>query len=1393
MVVTNLNIPKLNKITEIIQISDIHIRNGDYKISRYDEFTLVFQNLFNFLNNLSSVKNQSAICIITGDIFHNKSKLESPGIKLFNTFINGLNHILPTLLILGNHDFKQNELENNIDFLEAFEKNIDTNVKYLKDTGLYKIKNLGIGLFSVKDSLQIGSGFGKNENLQEFPKPDFDDEVTTTIQLFHGTMCNSKFSNKITTSEGYSWEWLDKGYDCALLGDVHKRQIFPRKSNLIAAYSGSILQQNFGESLLGHGGLLWNIENNSNIYVKEFDIFNHYGFVKLIIENKIWYCENQKLEDLLLKEFPNNLQIRIFGNPSVNELNNLHNLLNGKTYVIDNCYVNTKSTKSNNTTYNNLNHENLINLYMKEISLSKDSLSKEYSVPSLEEVLINPKNEWSNKLISSTQKKKLEIEKQYNIYKNAIETISNSKTFKLKYLEWENLLCYSGKNWFDFDLTNKNVNLISADNGGGKSSFLDIICFSLFGKCFPSGSSRGNSIELISKYKTSNKDSYTSIRIIYDNKQYKITRILDKNGKLKSTKGGIFLLENDKWKTICLGNPQIKEWISKHLGTINEFMIKNIISQQNDGDFLLMKSTDQKLYLEQIFGLKINNAKVNLFKEIHSLVKKFRNDISLFFDGCKSLLKFEYNKDELDAKKAIYNTLEDQLKCLESKLIINWNKCNINDLKLTKSEILKKVELLSNNNKYDVNYEETIINDLTNIRLKQKYLENNSKEILKNIDTNIEYDENYELENIEKPNDSKNECIKILNKYNLWNEKPKIENRKEEYDLDLKLNTIKLNALLEEKQTLVYEGEIPKINYEDCIKELEDLKKTEFDTSHLLCENTILKEISLLEKNKEIEYDKINSLSTNLFVPKISIEKIEYLLAYITTNEKKYDKLLAKQAIYNVQQKVWQVHSEKVDINTQKIEKNQLDLSNISATLKNVPFNPKCEACCKQPLRIQYKNLVNLQNELENESQTYIEHEKKIVCPNFEIIQKTNEWIIAYNEKKLLFNKYLELKKKWNIYNSNTTKINKKKLNVNNICKELQNKRNNLLNLIKIRKNKNRLYELNHQVEQYEKSFKYYENIKKIECKINNIQNIISDIKDKLNKLDCQNAIEASLNALYIIAKSNLKKWNKYEYNYFHKYTKEFNSLNILEKNSCDKLSNIENDKAKQIEFKYWLQISEYKNKFDKNLENIEKINKLRENLKSIHSDLQIYEYEYNKEIDQNTKLETYNQNIKDIDEKVSKLKNLEEFYNNYSIWLYKKHILPQLVENTNKFISNIEPTITLQFNIDNDGNFLFYAKNNNVNIVLEKLSGFEYFIIAICLRLSFVTLTSSNIESQFIIDEGFTSCDKNHLQKIPNFLESLLSMFDSIILVSHLEFINESINNRFYIKNKKMNIGKEK
>ena len=77
-------------------------------------------------------------------------------------------------------------------------------------------------------------------------------------------MINSKFSENRTTSEGYPWNWMDIGYDLGLLGDVHKQQIFIRKSGFKAGYSGSLIQQNFGESLFNHGYLLWKINEKEN-------------------------------------------------------------------------------------------------------------------------------------------------------------------------------------------------------------------------------------------------------------------------------------------------------------------------------------------------------------------------------------------------------------------------------------------------------------------------------------------------------------------------------------------------------------------------------------------------------------------------------------------------------------------------------------------------------------------------------------------------------------------------------------------------------------------------------------------------------------------------------------------------------------------------------------------------------------------------------------------------------------------------------------------------------------------------------------------------------------------------------------------------------------------------
>ena len=98
--------PKNGTINTVIHISDIHIRNGNKNQNRFDEYHGVFRNLFDKIQNRN---NEYSVCVITGDIFHNKSKIESSGIMLFNDFLNKLSKLIPVYIIQGNHDYRQDE------------------------------------------------------------------------------------------------------------------------------------------------------------------------------------------------------------------------------------------------------------------------------------------------------------------------------------------------------------------------------------------------------------------------------------------------------------------------------------------------------------------------------------------------------------------------------------------------------------------------------------------------------------------------------------------------------------------------------------------------------------------------------------------------------------------------------------------------------------------------------------------------------------------------------------------------------------------------------------------------------------------------------------------------------------------------------------------------------------------------------------------------------------------------------------------------------------------------------------------------------------------------------------------------------------------------------------
>ena len=59
---------------------------------------------------------------------------------------------------------------------------------------------------------------------------------------------------------------------------------------------------------------------------------------------------------------------------------------------------------------------------------------------------------------------------------------------------------------------------------------------------------------------------------------------------------------------------------------------------------------------------------------------------------------------------------------------------------------------------------------------------------------------------------------------------------------------------------------------------------------------------------------------------------------------------------------------------------------------------------------------------------------------------------------------------------------------------------------------------------------------------------------------------------------------------------------------------------------------------------------------------------------------------------------------------------------------------------------------------------------------------------NQLFIDEGFINFDKENLSIVPSFIKSLLSYLNNIIIVSHIDLIQDNIDEIAEIKYNKIN-----
>jgi len=174
--------------------------------------------------------------------------------------------ISKTVLIIGNHDF----LENNVSRLDALTPVIDSlqneNIVYYKERGVYEDQNIDWVVYSLT-----------SHNIP----PEIESSERVKIGLFHGPV------QGLTTDIGYKF---DEGFepskfngcDIVLCGDIHKRQVFDIPGSKKAYMVGSLIQQNFGETIQKHGYGIYDVENNEYKFV---DIENPKPFLSFKIES----------------------------------------------------------------------------------------------------------------------------------------------------------------------------------------------------------------------------------------------------------------------------------------------------------------------------------------------------------------------------------------------------------------------------------------------------------------------------------------------------------------------------------------------------------------------------------------------------------------------------------------------------------------------------------------------------------------------------------------------------------------------------------------------------------------------------------------------------------------------------------------------------------------------------------------------------------------------------------------------------------------------------------------------------------------------------------------------------------------------------------------------------
>lgn len=224
-------------IKKLVHFSDLHLRLYQY----HDQYREILTDMFEQFR-----KEKPDRIVFTGDLVHSKNQITPELIDVTRWVLSECSSIAKTVVIIGNHDFLENNMDRMDSITPILESMNDDNIVYYKDKGVFEDENVVWVVYS----------------LTSHNEPPVIERVEGKkhIGLFHGPVQGLSTDVGYEFNEGYD-PFKFKGCDLVLCGDIHKRQIFDIPGGK-AYMVGSTIQQNFGESVSKHGYGTYMIEKD---------------------------------------------------------------------------------------------------------------------------------------------------------------------------------------------------------------------------------------------------------------------------------------------------------------------------------------------------------------------------------------------------------------------------------------------------------------------------------------------------------------------------------------------------------------------------------------------------------------------------------------------------------------------------------------------------------------------------------------------------------------------------------------------------------------------------------------------------------------------------------------------------------------------------------------------------------------------------------------------------------------------------------------------------------------------------------------------------------------------------------------------------------------------------